>query len=280
MRLPLYRPHSRYLEMADAFADGELSKREHSRFEGHLATCEACGTAVETARETKRLLAALPEVDAPRSFRLTPAMVGEAAPRRPLPVPSRVPVLVLRASQATAGLAAAALAVVVSVNLSSSTGNDDDVAPADALGQEKAGQPGASDFAVTQSSGAGANGAATPAATQPAASAAATAPPAPNTGADGQSTVDDEGARNLDGTAKDEFASPTVGPGEQYYSESTTGGDVRSVASPEVALTVNVALDERSTGSGFPTLEVVLAGIVVGAAGVAVGASRMRKEQR
>ncbi len=282
MRLPLFRPHSRYLEMADAFADGELSDRERSRFESHLATCDACAATVEAARETKRLLRALPEYDAPRSFRLTPAMARQTRPGRAEARPSWAPTLVLRASQATAGLAAAALAVVLIGNLGlPSSGDDDDSGAFEAASQADDKTGGASFSAATAAATSAAAdpessqlGAATPAFT-------GTVPPAPSAGGDGQAapSADDtlaSGSDNPNGELRDTAAPP----GASAYSSSPARDDLftQSDSSPEAQLVLNDRLSEDGAdGDTFPTIEIGLAGILLAAIAAAVAASRQRK---
>lgn len=270
MRLPLFRPHSRYFEMADAFADGELSDRERSRFESHLATCGACAATVEAARETKRLLRALPEHSAPRSFRLTPAMARQTRPGRAEAWPSWAPTLVLRASQATAGLAAAALAIVLIGNLSLSTSGDDDDAGA-FQASEKAGETsfsGAATAAATSAAGARDAGSAT-------AAASGTVPPAPRTGGDGQAAP----------SVNDTLGSATPGPDGRpggALEHSLTGADDADLPGVVVTGADRFALDAparvRDRGGSFPTIEVVLAGVLLAAVAAAVAASRHRKE--
>ena len=67
-------------------------------------------------------MATLPEVEPPRSFRLTPAMVagGQPVSRR-----ARPPLPILRLAQGTAAVAVAALMAVVVVDLSGTTGSED-----------------------------------------------------------------------------------------------------------------------------------------------------------
>ncbi|HXF50385.1 MAG TPA: zf-HC2 domain-containing protein [Dehalococcoidia bacterium] len=66
----------------DALLDyAEGASPDAARIEAHLATCERCRDSVAAMREMRRALRSLGEVEAPRSFRLTPAMV-ERTPRR------------------------------------------------------------------------------------------------------------------------------------------------------------------------------------------------------
>ncbi len=266
--------------MADSFADGELSGREHVRFERHLAACVACAAAVEAARETKRLLAALPEYDAPRSFRLTPAMARQTRPGRAEARPAWAPTLVLRASQATAGLAAAALAVVLIGNMSLSGGDaDDSVAPADALqADEKAGgavAPAATSAATSAAAQPGSTNldGATPAATL-------TVPPAPRTGGNGQEApISEDTLAGGTEDADQQFRNQAEPPGASSYSNSSAPADTPSGVVPTTQL---FGLDDRTSensadGDAFPKMEAGLAVILFAAIATAVAAGRKRK---
>jgi anti-sigma factor RsiW len=107
--------HGRWRAQLDAFIDDELAAAPRERLEHHLAGCGACQALVAQARLAKAAVAALPAIDAPRSFRLTPAMIAAAAPE-PAPRPRGRTVVVQRALVATGSLAAALLAVVLVVD--------------------------------------------------------------------------------------------------------------------------------------------------------------------
>ncbi|HXU24731.1 MAG TPA: zf-HC2 domain-containing protein [Tepidiformaceae bacterium] len=104
------RPHGRWRKQLDAYIDGELSPAQSGRFEAHLASCARCAREVEAARLLKAALQAIPQVPAPRSFRLTPQMAADLRPERVVAVrPSRLPLLV---AQVATGIAVAAFATV------------------------------------------------------------------------------------------------------------------------------------------------------------------------
>ena len=116
-RIPFLRRHSRYREMADGYLDGELGPRDVSKFEAHAAGCTECAAMVEAGRVLKASLGAVPMVEAPRSFRITPALLHE---RAPAPKPVRVtPVLMVARFGAAASVAA--FAVVGTLQFSSSS---------------------------------------------------------------------------------------------------------------------------------------------------------------
>ncbi|HXK32978.1 MAG TPA: hypothetical protein VNM91_03065 [Dehalococcoidia bacterium] len=67
-------------EDASALAEGALAGRDAAA--AHLAACDACRAQVDEIAELRRMLSALPEVDAPRSFRLRPVDVEQPATGR------------------------------------------------------------------------------------------------------------------------------------------------------------------------------------------------------
>ncbi|GAB4337733.1 MAG: hypothetical protein Kow0010_25940 [Dehalococcoidia bacterium] len=123
----LFRPHRRWRGMVDAYADGELDADDVRRFEAHLGGCHACRAQVDAARAIRSFLADAPVESAPRSFRVTPAML-QAEGRAPAHAAggARGAFAFMRASQALAGVAVLAFAFLVVVDLSGSTTGDDD----------------------------------------------------------------------------------------------------------------------------------------------------------
>ncbi|MCI0814703.1 MAG: zf-HC2 domain-containing protein [Chloroflexi bacterium] len=91
-----------------AHADGELAPDRLNAFETHLAGCQRCRTELNDLLVVRSALRDLPQVAAPRSFALTPAM----AEREPPPVTSRTTPSFVAIRVAGAGFAAV-LAVVV-----------------------------------------------------------------------------------------------------------------------------------------------------------------------
>lgn len=133
--------HMRWQKQLDAYVDGELSAGAAHRFDAHLRECARCGPEVAARRELKRMAAALPELPAPRSFRITPGMLVEAPERaqaRGVPV-------VMRVAQVTAGLAMVAFVGVLVADLSQDGGTNqqraasDDDAAGSQLGEADAG---------------------------------------------------------------------------------------------------------------------------------------------
>jgi hypothetical protein len=88
------------LKLLSAYVDGECSEREAARVEARLQAETELRQALEELRATAGLLRSLPEVQPPRSFALTPEMVGSRK-KRPYPA--------LRLATALASIAFVAL---------------------------------------------------------------------------------------------------------------------------------------------------------------------------
>jgi len=99
--------HERLRKNLAAYADGERSVREVAAVERHLAACDRCLGELDGLRLATAALKELPALVAPRSFALTPDMLGAPAPQ---PRPRAVP-----AYQTPLRLAAAGLAVALTV---------------------------------------------------------------------------------------------------------------------------------------------------------------------
>ena len=80
------RGHGRFLEMLSDYFDGELPEAERIALEAHLQGCDSCTEELESLRATVQLLQRMPEVEAPRSFRLAPAAVTAPTPPPERPV--------------------------------------------------------------------------------------------------------------------------------------------------------------------------------------------------
>ena len=91
-----------------AHADGELAPDHFDALEAHLAGCQRCRTELDDLLAVRGALRDLPQVAAPRSFTLTPAM----AEREPPPVTWRATPSFVAMRVAGAGFAAV-LAIVV-----------------------------------------------------------------------------------------------------------------------------------------------------------------------
>jgi hypothetical protein len=112
--------HTRLRNQLSPYLDGALSPTQKSALEGHLASCEACRGELDELRSTISATRELPQLDAPRSFALTPQMLNR---RVAAPAPS-VPPVALGMRLASAGVAVF-LAVVVIGDLSGVGGGSD-----------------------------------------------------------------------------------------------------------------------------------------------------------
>ena len=115
----VFHRHSRWLQLADAYIDGELAPSEVARFEEHLAGCVRCQSAVEAARATKTLLASAPALNAPRPFALTPEMAV-----RPGPASAPARPVALRLAQAATAIAVVAFATILTIDLTGGGGSN------------------------------------------------------------------------------------------------------------------------------------------------------------
>lgn len=109
MRFVRFRAHSGWTALANVYVDGELKESGRSRFETHLEGCSRCRVALGELRIAKAAVSRMSQVPAPRSFRLTPAMVSDVA--KPPLEKSRGTSLVLRGAQFTAAIAASVFVV-------------------------------------------------------------------------------------------------------------------------------------------------------------------------
>lgn len=115
------------IEDLSAYADNEaLTHEQRVSIEHHLSGCHACRDELTSLQTVSALLADLPAVEAPRSFRLTPADVRMDAPPAPEPIPIEPWIIRNQSRFRWAGLAAAVLLVmVISADLLVRTGQDD-----------------------------------------------------------------------------------------------------------------------------------------------------------
>ncbi len=115
--------HKPDAEALSALADGRLDPARARALETHMTACAVCAARLDELRRVKTMLAAMPQADAPRSFRLRQADVE--APARPAPV--FMPGL-LRAMPAASGVAALAFVLVLATDLSTRGGDGGRVA--------------------------------------------------------------------------------------------------------------------------------------------------------
>lgn len=115
----VFKKHQPDIEALSARLDGQLDAASVTALEKHLPGCDACRAADAGLREAKAMLAALPEVGHPRSFRLRQADVE--APARPSP--ARQSSGPMRWAPACAAISAVVFAVVLGADLATRDSN-------------------------------------------------------------------------------------------------------------------------------------------------------------
>ena len=81
------RGHGRFLGMLSDYVDGELDPGALAALEEHLSGCTSCSEELESLRMTVLMLQRMPDVEAPRSFRLAPAEEPSSLPEFALGAP-------------------------------------------------------------------------------------------------------------------------------------------------------------------------------------------------
>ena len=104
------RGHGGFLEMLSDYLDGELPEAERIALEAHLQSCDSCTEELESLRATVQMLRRMPEVEAPRSFRIAPSAVTTPT------LPPERPVF-LWAMRVSTALAVVAFTVMVAGNV-------------------------------------------------------------------------------------------------------------------------------------------------------------------
>jgi len=117
----LFDRHRKFRNKLSAYIDGELSSDAVRSLDAHLESCDSCRLELDEMRATVDALRSISQVEAPRSFRLTPAMVAE---RRPATSWSPSPGLMNGMRTATAGLTMALVIVFVADLGGSGQGSD------------------------------------------------------------------------------------------------------------------------------------------------------------
>jgi hypothetical protein len=125
-RLRLFGGHRPDGEAISAWLDGALDPAASAKLEAHVAACDACRARAGELRAVRASLAVLPDVEAPRSFRLTPQRLEAPAPRR-APAPSPW----MRYAPAVSAAALVVFAVLLSVDITGRAG--DGAAPGSGL---------------------------------------------------------------------------------------------------------------------------------------------------
>lgn len=74
-----FKSHRRFQEQLSAYIDGELPEKDALALDAHVESCDACAREFEELRLASAALQELPDVEAPRSFKLSPADVARPA---------------------------------------------------------------------------------------------------------------------------------------------------------------------------------------------------------
>ncbi len=102
------------LEDLSAYVDGEITDpTELERIERHLGSCDVCRRELDELRAVSELLSELPEIEAPRSFRLSPADVASTPESSSEPTPIQPWIMRHQSTFRYAGVAAALLLAVL-----------------------------------------------------------------------------------------------------------------------------------------------------------------------
>jgi hypothetical protein len=72
-------------ELLSAYMDGQLTSGKRQQLEARIKTNPELRAALDELTQTRAMLRSLPCLKAPRSFKLTPEMVGQSQPRRLYP---------------------------------------------------------------------------------------------------------------------------------------------------------------------------------------------------
>jgi hypothetical protein len=210
MNILSIRRHRLWSELASAFADGSIDPSRREAFSQHLVGCDRCRAAVAETRGLRAALREMPEPAAPRSFRLTPAMLAATDP-----LETRRPARALRAAnlgaRVAAGVAAMALAAVFVIDLGFRDGGTDQ---ASRLAGENAGM---AEIGVAASEGPPVEASATDTASG---ALAPEASPAPDGTPFGDEKSAPENRQAAGGEGADEAAGSTLG-----FAASEPGGD-------------------------------------------------------
>ena len=117
--------HERWRPRLQEYIANELDERSHRNADAHLESCAECRAEVEELRAVRTMLRSMPDVEVPRSFRLTPEMVAKR--EAPVPIRPRQPAWIPRVAQVAAGVAVFGFMSVLAIDVlgggSSSSGD-------------------------------------------------------------------------------------------------------------------------------------------------------------
>ena len=252
--------------------DDHLDATARARLEAHLAACDACRQAAAGLASARAALQAMPHVDAPRSFRLSPDQV---ASRETAPTPrNRTPAL--RFAAAAVG---AVVLDVIGVQVFSNTGGGSDSSANRALSVQSA---ATSDTAGARLNGspaaAGAFDSAATAQTlgQPSAASGAVAPP--------DTAQPTPPAASVANGAGEAASPPVPGPGAADNAASTpeaapraAAGADKAASTPEAASPAPVSTDSDGGNKLASPIVWILVAVVLA---VPIGAVAWRLRRR
>lgn len=116
------REHKPDIEALSAHLDGRLDAAQAQAIKAHVAACDVCRPALAQMQNLQAMLQAMPEVEAPRSFRLRQADVETPIPERSSPGAGST---AMRWAPALGGMAAALFVVVLGADLVTRGGGAD-----------------------------------------------------------------------------------------------------------------------------------------------------------
>jgi hypothetical protein len=258
-----------------ALVDGRLAPDAARALEAHVAGCRACAARLEGLRSVKSMLAAMPETEVPRSFRLRLSDVDAPVAARAAWASGP-----LRWAPALSGVAAALFVAVLAADF---TTRDGDNGAADSTAARISSQPEAQNGVVADS----AEDAAETAPTTAAPAAGAVAPDLPSADDGGAATGGIEAQRPEATCEALQRTLNTDDEREYYDSNCTTAGELAlgdadgadnaatRAAEFQAANLEAVSDDDDGNRTGFLVVEIVAAIVAVGAA-VAFFATRGR----
>jgi hypothetical protein len=260
-----------------ALADGRLAPDAARALEAHVAGCRACAARREGLRSVKSMLAAMPETEAPRSFRLRLSDVD--APVAAHAVSGGRP---LRWAPALSGVAAALFVAVLAADF---TSRDGDSGAADSTAARMSPRTEAQNGVAADS----AEDAAETAPIAPSPAAGAIAPDLPTAEDDGAGTGGND-ASIAQATCAALRSTLSTDDEREYFNQTCAAGDSLALGNDadnaddaatraaefQSANLEAVSDDDDGNRTGFLVVEIVAAIVAVGAA-VAFFATRGRK---
>lgn len=264
--LRFFSGHEPDVNALSARLDGQLNAVATARLDAHVQSCEACRVTTDGLRATRDALRSMPDVEAPRSFRLRAADVE----RRPATAPWQASPM-LRWAPAVSAVAAVVLVVALGVDLR--PGGSSSNASRAPLAASQAGSAKSSESASATEVSGSTNGDIRPDSTadrsiEPAAPAAAQ-PPAPRSAADTTNTTpipSSSVAQRYDATA-------TPAPALAARPMPSPTSELQATSGREIA---------SSDGNNLTVLRVleIMAGAIAVVAGMAAVVVRSRRGDR